>query len=71
MSRRAFTLTMVYANWTEPNIRCELFLRSLRVRSLRVVGMELLRDSLWFVIGIAVVFAFWVAVAYGCYELFT
>lgn len=65
MSRRAFTLAMVYANWTEPNIRCELFLRTLQPRSFRLADMDLLRDSLWFLIGLAVVMAFWFAVGYA------
>ena len=71
MTDEAFTRTMIYANWTEPNIRCELFLRQLRVPPFRVAAMELLRDLLWFLIGFALLVGFWAAVGYGIYKLVT
>ena len=71
MSDRSFKLVMLYAGHREQNIRCELFLRQLRIPTFRVTMMELLRDTLWFLIALAFLIAFWVAIGYGIYELVT
>lgn len=62
MTDRALTLAMVYAGHREPNIRCELFLRRLPSRRSRLSDVELLRDLLWFLIGLAVLVGFLVGV---------
>ncbi len=69
MTDRAFTLAMVYAGWSEPNIRCELFLRQLRGKPRRIEGMDGLRDLLWALLALAVLAAFWIAVGIGIYRL--
>ena len=69
MSRNAFVLSMVYANWAEPNIRCELFLRQLRLSSFRVRGVEWLSDFLWFVAAVVFIVVFWFAVGYALVSL--
>lgn len=68
MTDRALALAMVYAGHREPNIRCELFLRALRPRRSRLSDMEMLRDVLWFLIDLALLIAFWVAVGYVSYS---
>ena len=67
MSDRALTLAMVYAGWTEPNIRCELFLRHLPRRGVlrfRIAGVSPLTESLWFLLLLVLLFTFWAGVGY-------
>lgn len=66
MSRRAFTLAMVYANWTEPNIRCELFLRTLQPpSSFRVRWMSDLTEALWYAAAFIVIVLLYVLSTYA------
>ena len=60
---------MVYANWGEPSIRCELFLRQLRRPGFRVHAMEWLSDLLWFALVVAVIVGFWFALGYALISL--
>ena len=58
---------MVYAGWSEPNIRCELFLRNTPARGVlrfRIAGVSPLTESLWFLLLLMALFAFWAGVGY-------
>lgn len=67
MTDRALTLAMVYAGWSEPNIRCELFLRNLQrpVLRFRIEGVSPFTEALWLSVGAIAVVLFWVGVVYA------
>ena len=65
MSDWAFTMAMLYAGWSEPNIRCELFVRQLEKRSVTLFGVHPLAETLWYILAVIVIFG---ALGYAVFE---